>query len=106
MASKQLILLNPAGEALGTKKEVLGVFARFNTSPDGSKEAAGVAFGPGFHVELPWVEDGDAVPQAALTVVDDDAAWQVLTRLFGETGWGLMDLESGEMVDVQEEAAG
>jgi len=102
LASKQLILVNPAGGPLGSKREVMGTFARFNTAPDGSKEARGVAFGPGFHVELPWVEDGDDVQQAALTVVDDDAAWQVLARLFGETGWGLMDMESGELVEVGE----
>jgi len=96
MASKQLILINPEGGALGVKREVVDRFARYNTAPDGSEEARGVAFGPGFHVEFPWIDDRDDLQQAAVTVIDEDAAWQVLSRLLRETGWALMDLNSGQ----------
>jgi hypothetical protein len=96
VASKQLILVNPEGGALGTKSEVMDRLARFNTAPDGSEEARGVAFGPGFHVELPWIDDADDLQQAAITVVDQEAAWQVLSRMLRDTGWSLMDLETGQ----------
>ena len=97
MASKQFILVNPAGGALGTKAEVLEILARFNTAPDGSKEAMGVAFGPGLHVELPWIDDQDPLQQAAVTVVDQEAAWQVISRLLKEVDWRLMDLDTGQI---------
>lgn len=97
MASKQFILINPGGESLGTKRELLDTLARYNTAPDGSKEALGVAFGPGFHVELPWVEDKDPVPQAAITVADQDGAWPVISRMLRESDWRLMDIESGQV---------
>lgn len=97
MASRQLIILNASGEPLGTKAEVMAVLSRYNTAPDGSAEAKGVAFGPGFHIELPWIDDRDDLMQAAVTVIDEDAAWQVLSRMLRETGWGLMDMETGQV---------
>lgn len=97
VASRQFILINPGGDPLGLKFEVLERLARHNTAPDGSGETQGVAFGPGFHVELPWVGDRDPVPQAAVTVVDEDAAWQVLARLLRLADWRLMDIESGQV---------
>ena len=96
MASKQLILVDPNGGALGSKAEVTDRLAQYNTASDGSEEARGVAFGPGFHVELPWIDDADDLQQAAVTVVDQEAAWQVLSRLLRDTGWSLMDLETGQ----------
>ena len=101
MASRQLIILNTSGDPLGTKAGVLKTLAEYNTAPDGSAEAQGVAFGPGFHIELPWVDDGDDLLQAAITVADEEAAWQVLSRLLKETGWALMDIESGQVFGEQ-----
>ena len=97
MAAKQYILINPAGEPLGTKRQILKTLADYNTAPDGSKEAMGVAFGPGFHVELPWVDEKDDIQQAAITVADQDGAWPVLSRLFKNVGWRMMDIESGHI---------
>lgn len=97
MASKQFILIHPGGNALGTKREVLETLARFNTAPDGSRDAMGVAFGPGFHVELPWIDDKEDMQQAAVTVVDQDGAWPVLSRMLKDAGWRMMDIESGQI---------
>ncbi len=97
MASKQFILIHPGGNALGTKREILETLARFNTAPDGSKEAMGVAFGPGFHVELPWVDDRDPIQQAALTVADQATIAGCPFTTGGNPSPCVMDIESGQI---------
>jgi len=84
----------PAGP-LGTPKEVRESLARFNTASDGSARQTGteVLHGPGMIVELP--QGVDQVQQAMVTVLDDDIAWPVLSRVCRHLQWKMIDLETG-----------
>lgn len=101
MASDRQIVLIPesrsdgADATLGSKRGLLDVLARFNTTPDGSPEHVGVAFGPGFRVELPFVDENDPITQALITITEDDNAWPVLFRMCSQMHWRLMDADSG-----------
>lgn len=98
---RQLVLIADADQsggsspALGVKARVLETLARFNTAPDGSPEADSITYGPGMLVELPMTGDGDPINQALVTVLDEDIAWPVLSRLCRDAGWRLMDPDTG-----------
>lgn len=98
---RQLVLIagggegEPASPSLGDKAQVLETLAAYNTAPDGSPDAGSIAYGPGMLVELPMTGEGDPVNQALVTVLDEEIAWPVLSRLCGDTGWILMDPDSG-----------
>jgi hypothetical protein len=101
MASARQIVLIPAsadadnGATLGPKDQFLDAIAQYNTAPDTSPETMGVAFGPGFRLELPFVADSDPINQALITVTEEDNAWPVLFRMCRENDWRLLDPESG-----------
>lgn len=101
--TRQLVLL-PADTgdtgSLGQRTRLLDDLARYNTSPDGSPENLGVAFGPGFRVELPFVGDRDPVTQALITITEEDNAWPVLFRMCRERNWRLMDSQTGRTFGV------
>lgn len=84
-------------EPLGARREVLSSLARYNTAPDGGRSATGTErlWGPGMVVELPLGE-GD-VPQAMVSVTDEEIALPVLMRACKALGWVMVDLESGRM---------
>lgn len=88
-----------SGGPMGTIGEVKEVLARYNTAPDGSSRSASlgteVLHGPGLIVELPTNQD--EVTQALVTVIDDDIAWPVLSRLCKAAGWKMMDVETGRV---------
>jgi len=83
------------GGPLGTAKEVREALARFNTGPDGSARQTGteVLHGPGMVLEIP--QNVDEVQQAMVTVLDDDIAWPVLSRVCRHLSWKMIDLETG-----------
>lgn len=98
MPTARQIVLVPAADAdatLGTRHVIIDTLAGYNTTPDGDPDTDGVLFGPGFRVELPFVGERDPVGQALLTITEEDNAWPVLVRMCKETGWRLMDAESG-----------
>jgi len=101
MATTRQLVLIPAPDdeggasSLGTKREALRAMERFNTRPDGSAEGAGVAHGPGIRVELPMCEDRDEVSQMMVTIIEEEIAWPVLSRLCRELNWRMMDPETG-----------
>ncbi|MEO0512002.1 MAG: hypothetical protein AAF108_03790 [Planctomycetota bacterium] len=94
-------------EPLGQPREVLGVLSRFNTAPDGGRSlgadggpsvasATTTLHGPGLIAEFPGGPDGrDPISQVMVTVIEEDMAWPVLSRLCRETGWRLQDVDSG-----------
>lgn len=99
--NRQLVLIPAPTDAapdtvsLGAKADFLETLARYNIAPDGSSENAGIAFGPGFRIELPLVDDRDPVSQALITITEEDNAWTVLSRLCKQRHWRLLDPESG-----------
>lgn len=96
MPTRQLVLMAQHNDgALGAKQDVERTLSGFNTAPDGSAEQPNVLHGPGFIVELPYVEAREPVTQALVTVQEEDIAWAVLSRLCRTTGWTLLDVESG-----------
>jgi len=104
--NRQLVLIpapnddNADPGSLGAKSAFLQTLARYNIAPDGSPENVGVAFGPGFRVELPFVDDKDPVSQALITVTEEDNAWTVLSRLCRQCNWRLLDPESGRSFGI------
>ncbi|RMH10351.1 MAG: hypothetical protein D6695_11615 [Planctomycetota bacterium] len=84
--------------SLGTVREFIDQLAPFNTAPDGSpprQTGTEVLHGPGIVIE--YASNQDEVRQAILTVVDQDVAWPVLSRLCKTLCWKMQDLESGQV---------
>ena len=80
---------------LGTYDEVVEAFSDYNTAPDGSNESIGVLFGPGYTVQLPFVDRKDPVMQVLVSIEDDESAWPVLTRVCKGLNWKMLDPSTG-----------
>jgi hypothetical protein len=81
---------------LGSLREVLETLSRFNTAPDGGARngaPTAILHGPGMVIELPTAVE--EIRQALVTLLDEDMAWPVLTRLCQTLSWRMMDPESG-----------
>lgn len=89
----------PSSGPMGSVKEVKEILAVYNTAPDGSPRSASlgteVLHGPGLIIELPVNQD--EVTQALVTVLDDDIAWPVLSRVCKAASWKMMDVETGRV---------
>lgn len=107
MPTKQIVLIKPvdptakntaAGlKPLGTLRQIREALANFNTASDGGKPRLGteVLHGPGIFLEIPTGQDD--INQAMVTVLDEEIAWPVLSRLCKALGWKMMDIESGRL---------
>lgn len=85
-------------EPLGKVSEVLEAFARRNTAPDGGPGGSmgtTTLYGPGLIAEFANSDAREPLQQVMVTVVEEDTAWPVLSKLCRETGWKLQDVESG-----------
>ncbi len=97
---RQLVLFKPAQPGaskqtpLGDRAGVLKRLRDYNTAPDGSGDTS-LAHGPGFILQFPLVDPRDDINQALISVVEDDIAWPVLSRLCKALGWSMMDPETG-----------
>jgi hypothetical protein len=80
---------------LGTYDEVVESLEGYNTSPDGSAESVGVLYGPGFTVQLPFVDRKDPVMQVLVSIEEDGSAWPVLTRICKGLNWKMLDPATG-----------
>ena len=102
MPKRQLVLVKHADpnrelEALGTFEDVARLLADYNTAPDGSKPTGATRslYGPGMIVEVGTSQK--LINQAMVTVIEEDVAWPVLSRLCRRLGWKMMDIESGRV---------
>jgi hypothetical protein len=104
---RQFVLIGPpladprdaAAQPLGSLRDILTSFARFNTAPDGSTSANQPTLrlhGPGMVIELATA--ANPVTQAMASVHDESIAWPVLERACKSLGWRLMDMESGRVM--------
>ena len=100
MPKRQIVLTGGTdnGEAppMGSLREVMEALSHFNTAPDGSGgpgAATAILHGPGLIVELPTAVE--EIRQALVTLVDEDTAWPVLTRMCKSLSWRMMDPETG-----------
>ena len=83
---------------LGEKREVLKTLARFNTAPDGSRGGDTIAYGPGMVVQFPLSGGAaDDVNQVLVAINEDEIAWAVLQNICRQTGWKLMDPDTGRV---------
>lgn len=83
--------------SLGSEHEFLQALAPFNTAPDGSpKRSVGteVLHGPGLAIE--YASNQSDIRQAILTVIEEDLAWPVLSRICRTLHWKMQDLDSGQ----------
>lgn len=85
----------PALLSLGKAESVADAMAPYNTAPDGSNKSLGtlILYGPGITIELPTTAPD--VRQAMVTVVDEESAWPVLSRMCKANGWKMIDPDSG-----------
>ncbi|MBC7834600.1 MAG: hypothetical protein H7Y88_05805 [Phycisphaerales bacterium] len=107
---RQIILFRPEGaggggevgvtDVIGTLRDVIRQFSRYNISPDGSGpegygDSPGMAlfYGPGLTMEAP--SSTDEVKQVIVTLIDEDFAWAVLGRMCKTEGLKMMDPETG-----------
>lgn len=99
---RQIVLMNAAAPTsegmapLGSLRQVTEILGRFNTATDGTPPSTmGTLrlFGPGMVVELP--QGFDNIAQAMVTLVEEEIAWSVLSRLCKEKKWKMVDLETG-----------
>ncbi len=91
---------SPTGKMrpLGPKRDVLKTLARFNTAPDGSRGGESIAYGPGMVVQFPLSGGpADDVNQALVAINEDEIAWAVLQNICRQTGWKLMDPDTGRV---------
>ena len=97
---RQLVLFKAAQPGsskqtpLGTRGEVLKRVREWNTAPDGSGDTS-LAHGPGFIMQFPLVDARDDIQQVLVSVIEDDVAWPVLSRICKNLGWTMMDPETG-----------
>lgn len=83
---------------LGPKRDILKTLARFNTAPDGSRSGEGIAYGPGMVVQFPMSGGAsDDVNQVLVAINEDEIAWAVLQNICRQTGWKLMDPDTGRV---------
>lgn len=80
---------------LGTYDEVVEALEGYNTSSDGSAESVGVLYGPGFTIQLPFVDRKDPVMQVLVSIEEDGTAWPVLTRICKGLNWKMLDPATG-----------
>ncbi|MBM4107811.1 MAG: hypothetical protein FJ255_03210 [Phycisphaerae bacterium] len=98
---RQLVLMNPSdgGPAtLGALKDLRATLGRYNTGGDGTGPDAGgveILHGPGFTCEVATAQP--VVQQVLVSLLDEDIAWPVLSRLCKAEKWKMMDVETGRM---------
>lgn len=102
MPKRQLVLVKHTDperdpEPLGSLAEVVRALADFNTAPDGAASSGPTRslYGPGMVVEVGTSQP--RIMQAMVTVIEDDMAWPVLSRLCRRLGWKMMDIDSGRV---------
>ena len=87
-----------APQSMGTLDEVLAIFARCNTAPDGGPSTtSGIErlHGPGIVVDIAL--GSKEVTQALVSVKDVDCAWPVLRKACAAGDWKMVDSESGQV---------
>jgi len=103
MAKRRQLALMSAGQSrdggaapLGSLRRVKELLSPFNTAPDGAptgQTGTHRLYGPGMVIDLPGSQD--EVTQALVTMIEEDIAWPVLSRLCKALQWKMVDLESG-----------
>ena len=67
-----------------------------NTAPEQAGQS--VLYGPGIRLEMNPNED--PVKQMILTIVEEEIAWLVIARMAHSLQWRIIDVETGEPVDI------
>lgn len=78
---------------LGSRKDVYGALADYNTSPE--IENGEVMFGPGLTIQMPMT--GPDVTQLLVSIGDESMGWPVVERIARGCQWTLMDPDSGRV---------
>ncbi|MCA9288462.1 MAG: hypothetical protein KDA05_07750 [Phycisphaerales bacterium] len=102
MPKRQLVLVKHADperdpEPLGSFDDIAKALADYNTAPDGAPPSGPTRslYGPGMIVEINTTQP--RVNQALVTVIEEDMAWPVLSRLCRRLAWKLQDINSGQV---------
>ncbi len=100
---RQLVLHKPSVEGrqspLGTRSEIIKALSPYNTAPDGSGDTS-IAFGPGYTVQFPLTDPREDINQCLIAIVEEEIAISVLLRLCKNTGWALLDPDSGRTFGI------
>ena len=105
MSKRQIIITAAAEEGaddgqiadLGTRDEVYERLTHFNTYPD--TPDGEFLYGPGLTIQAP-VTGSDTVSQLLVVLISEDFAWPVLENIARQTGWRMMDPDSGRTLTL------
>ena len=84
---------------LGSRRDIIAKLGTMNTAPAQAGES--VLYGPGIRLEMG--PDEDPVKQMLMTIVEEEIAWLVVYRLAKAMDWRIVDVETGDPVDFDEE---
>jgi hypothetical protein len=102
VASQQFVILSKQASSangmapLGSRKQLLGDLAHYNTAPE--TEGEDVLYGPGIRLELPPAQD--SIRQILLTVTEEEIAWHVIMRLAKTFNWKIVDTNTGRELNA------
>ncbi|MCH2162737.1 MAG: hypothetical protein MK085_12805 [Phycisphaerales bacterium] len=77
--------------SMGSRQEIIEKLGSRNTAPE--IEGGNTLHGPGIRLDLN--PDEDQVTQMLLEVVDEDIAWDVISRIARDFNWLLLDPMTG-----------
>ncbi|MEE2908127.1 MAG: hypothetical protein VX527_09905 [Planctomycetota bacterium] len=91
---------DPPGEnglaPLGARGDIVKQLGTMNTAPEQLGED--VLYGPGIRLEMSPNED--PLKQMILTIVEEEIAWLVIARMAHSMKWRIIDVETGDPVDI------
>ena len=93
----------PPGESglapLGTRRDIIEQLGTMNTAP--AQEGESILYGPGIRLEMG--PDDDPVKQMLMTIVEEEIAWLVISRMAHAMKWRVVDVETGIPVNLDED---
>ena len=81
---------------LGARAEIVQQLGTMNTAPE--QMGDDVLYGPGIRLEMGPAED--PLKQMLLTIVEEEIAWLVIARMAHAMKWRIIDVETGDPVDI------
>ena len=75
---------------------LLAVRPSMNTAPE--VPGGDVLYGPGIRLEMGPGED--PLKQILLTIVEEEIAWLVISRMAQALNWRIIDVETGDPVEI------
>lgn len=95
----------PGGDGLaplGMRRDIIAKLGTMNTSP--AQAGEDILYGPGIRLEMG--PDDDPVKQMLMTIVEEEIAWLVISRMAKAMNWRIVDVETGDDYSFDDEETG